>query len=384
MEIVAFASSVIEGFQEQRGAVRRVILELQGLEFPIRAIFAEDQAASGASSRGACLNLVRQSNVVILLLGKRYGSVSDASGLSVTHEEYREARKLGKPVIALIERCEREDQQQEFVREVEDYVHGTFRAAYDSLPELERECRKSLLGLLARRFRAEPHFELGAECVEIEYLGAFTPARRKLLEDLKANPIVYTQDRGEETSIEDSWEALMHEARALHRRGYAEISIEEGRQLGIHWRYSGLLLAEEMRPYAEGQVERMLLLRLTNVGGKRAEHVQANYTLLGADGEIWGEEEHKQHVGFVGNPAKASEIGWGIELDSRLMLNASDQAWVVIRFPYENLRWAGRTTYDDLPEVLRVSITASNSQPANADFMIEMEPNGTLRFASAA
>jgi len=383
METVVFVSSVIQGFQDRREAVRRVVLELQGLGFPVRATFAEDHSASGASPRGACLGLVRESNAVVLLLGPRYGTIAGASGLSVTHEEYREARNLGRPVIAFIERCEREDEQTRFVEEVEDYLHGNFRAAYDTVGELEAECRKALLVLLSKQFSAEPNLELAEEFLVKEYTGAISPARRKLLQDLKDTPIFYRRDlRSEEGNIDDSWEALLDEARALHRRGYAEITKEGFSELGIHWRYPGLQLAQRMQPYVDGKVERLLLLRVRNEGGRRAEHVQCDYSLLSSSGATWGKDVHRDCIGFVNDPGIATELGWGKEPDTRLMLNGGDQAWIIIRFPYEELRWLDAPAIDELPLILRVSVSASNAHPAVREFKIDKDASGGLAFAS--
>ena len=47
-----------------------------------------------------CLSELRSSNIVILLIGPRYGSLSP-QGVSYTHAEYREAQGVGLPVIAI-------------------------------------------------------------------------------------------------------------------------------------------------------------------------------------------------------------------------------------------------------------------------------------------
>jgi len=46
------------------------------------------------------LDGVRQSSAVVLILGGNYGA--KPSGLSATHEEYREARAVGHQVFAFI------------------------------------------------------------------------------------------------------------------------------------------------------------------------------------------------------------------------------------------------------------------------------------------
>ena len=82
-----FVSSVISEFEEYRAAARRAIISL-GYE----TIRAEDFGASASSPQQACLAGVREAEITVLLLGGRYGA-KQASGLSATHEEYREARR---------------------------------------------------------------------------------------------------------------------------------------------------------------------------------------------------------------------------------------------------------------------------------------------------
>ena len=52
---------------------------------------AEDYGASPGSPQETCLRGVRNADATVLLLGTRYGARQE-SGLSATHEEYREAR----------------------------------------------------------------------------------------------------------------------------------------------------------------------------------------------------------------------------------------------------------------------------------------------------
>lgn len=49
-----------------------------------------------------CLEELRRSHVVILLVGCKYGSIEPESGLSFTHREFREAMACGIPVLALV------------------------------------------------------------------------------------------------------------------------------------------------------------------------------------------------------------------------------------------------------------------------------------------
>ncbi len=75
-------------------------------------IRSEDFGASPLSPQQACLAGVRESDMVILLLGARYGQKQE-SGLSPTHEEYREARDRQRPILVFVQGdVEREPDQE--------------------------------------------------------------------------------------------------------------------------------------------------------------------------------------------------------------------------------------------------------------------------------
>src|SRR5438477_13211491 len=91
-----FISSPITGMEDLRAAVRDAVLQL-GHE----PVMAEDFGAQPHSPQVTCLTGLRQSALMILILGADYGT-KQASGLSATHEEYREG-KDHSPVIAFVQ-----------------------------------------------------------------------------------------------------------------------------------------------------------------------------------------------------------------------------------------------------------------------------------------
>ncbi|MFL6136690.1 MAG: DUF4062 domain-containing protein [Frankiaceae bacterium] len=110
-----FLSSSMAGYEALRDAAASAIRAL-GYE----VVRAEDFGASPSSPQQACLAAVRAADVVVLVLGERYGDVQ-SSWLSATHEEYREARDQ-RPVLAFIQRGgEPESRQVEFIREVQGW-----------------------------------------------------------------------------------------------------------------------------------------------------------------------------------------------------------------------------------------------------------------------
>lgn len=133
-----FLSSLISGFEEYREAAVEGIRSLG-----YQVVRAEDFPARPESPQQACLAAVRDAAVVVLVLGERYGEPQQ-SGLSATHEEYREARGM-RPVLAFVQKgVTREPRQQELVREVEAWSGGTVRSAFADPPELQRAVTTAL------------------------------------------------------------------------------------------------------------------------------------------------------------------------------------------------------------------------------------------------
>lgn len=124
-----FASSLISGMEAEREAVKQA-LRVLGHE----PVMAEDFGARPNSPQVACLAGLRDSDLVVLVLGPRYGA-KQASGLSATHEEYREARGT-KPVLVFIREGEAEAEQAAFIDEVSSWESGLFRPSFSSPEQL--------------------------------------------------------------------------------------------------------------------------------------------------------------------------------------------------------------------------------------------------------
>ena len=108
------------------------------------ALRAEDYVASPASPQVACLEGVRSADAVVLILGSQYGS-PQASGLSATHEEYREAREMSRPVLAFIAAdAKPTPAQAEFIAEVQDWVEGQYTSSFRDAADLQTKVAQSL------------------------------------------------------------------------------------------------------------------------------------------------------------------------------------------------------------------------------------------------
>src|SRR5665213_1713455 len=111
-----FISSLISGFGPVRQACHGAVTALWH-----EPVMAEDFGARAESPQGACLQGLRSADLVVLILGESYGAAQPGSGLSATHEEYREARGH-KPVLAFVHDGVTPDPQQaEFIREVQGW-----------------------------------------------------------------------------------------------------------------------------------------------------------------------------------------------------------------------------------------------------------------------
>jgi hypothetical protein len=132
-----FVSSLISGMEAERAAVKRVI-ELLGHE----AVMAETFGAKTSSPQVACLTGLRQADLVVLVLGHRYGA-KQASGLSATHEEFREAQNR-KPVLTFIRIGDAEADQAALIQEAGGWERGLFRASFSSPEELGDKVTRAL------------------------------------------------------------------------------------------------------------------------------------------------------------------------------------------------------------------------------------------------
>src|SRR5438876_486812 len=125
-----FISSIQGGFEDVRAAARA------GVEsFGLRPVMAETLGAADASPQRALLDRVAETDVLVLLVGPRYGA-RQASGLSATEEEFDEARLRGKQVLVLRQEGELEPEQKEFLDRATGgweggVLYGTFRDASD-------------------------------------------------------------------------------------------------------------------------------------------------------------------------------------------------------------------------------------------------------------
>lgn len=133
-----FVSSLITGMEPERAAVVGAVRALGHDE-----VTAETFGARPESPQVACLAGVRESGCVVLVLGGRYGA-KQPSGLSATHEEFREARDR-RPLLAFVQDgIDREPDQEGFVAEVQKWQGGQFTERFSTADELRDAVTRAL------------------------------------------------------------------------------------------------------------------------------------------------------------------------------------------------------------------------------------------------
>lgn len=140
----AFISSVIEGYAHYRDAAAEGVIAAGGA--PLRV---EDRPALDQSARNACLDLVEAADVYVVLIAGHGGWITP-SGVPATHEEFRHARQKGKPILVLLEDCDRDETAQRLADEASDYVDGRFRITYSTPEEVSLAVAEGLTELLPR------------------------------------------------------------------------------------------------------------------------------------------------------------------------------------------------------------------------------------------
>lgn len=136
---------MIRGLEPHRDAAARAT---RALRHEVKR--AEDFAASSATPQQACLAGARWAEAVILILSARYGD-PQSSGLSPTHEEYREARERCHVLVFVERGATYEPAQQEFLREVQGWTTGHYTASFSDADELRDAVTAALRDLeLAR------------------------------------------------------------------------------------------------------------------------------------------------------------------------------------------------------------------------------------------
>ena len=96
-----FISSTIGDLRYLRDALRDAVLDLAYQ--PIMSEHGEVGYLSPTTAAESCYRSIRQCQMAVVIVGRRYGNPSEEGGISVTHKEFRTAREHGIPLIGFVE-----------------------------------------------------------------------------------------------------------------------------------------------------------------------------------------------------------------------------------------------------------------------------------------
>src|SRR5258708_2785989 len=100
----------------------------------MKPILIEDFPSLDMSSRTACLDLVKSSDVYVAVIGDRSGS--SPLGKPVVQQEFDEARVRKLPRLLFIQETTRDSESEALLQHLSDFVHGRFRTTFKTPEEL--------------------------------------------------------------------------------------------------------------------------------------------------------------------------------------------------------------------------------------------------------
>ncbi|MFJ5360544.1 DUF4062 domain-containing protein [Pectobacterium sp. CHL-2024] len=178
-KLQVFVSSTFTDLIEERQAAVSAILKAGHIPAGMELFTAADR-----SQMDIIKNWIDESDVYMLILGGRYGSIEPTSGKSYTELEYDYAVEKGKPLFAVVIK---DDVLERKVKE-----HGTDFLERDE-PKSLAEFKRKVLSNMSSFFEDQKDIRL---CVH-ESLSDFS-ANRKLKGWVSADEIIDTHDLAEE------------------------------------------------------------------------------------------------------------------------------------------------------------------------------------------
>jgi len=147
-----FVSSTYLDLSEERAEVMQALLELDcmpaGMElFP----------AANEQQWNWIKKVINESDYYLVILGGRYGTLSETTGMSYTEMEYRYALEIGKPAIAFLHedpakielgKSEQTDQSKKKFAQFRDYLQQRLCKYWNSPADLGAKVSRSITQLI--------------------------------------------------------------------------------------------------------------------------------------------------------------------------------------------------------------------------------------------
>ncbi len=149
--IKVMVSSTVKDLAAERDAIDKCLGKISFVE--LVGVDPFNEAAIAMSSHTATLQLARECQLYVLILGGRYGWEPPGTGCSATELEYDEAiRQDPTKVLIFKKRADRvEAKQKEFIRKVSDYFGGFWVTDFEYTHDLQTKVTESFMRWLDSR-----------------------------------------------------------------------------------------------------------------------------------------------------------------------------------------------------------------------------------------
>lgn len=154
-KLCVFVSSVQKELEDERLIVQNLVNTDAFLSTHCTPVLYELEPASPDKALEGCLQSLDDCQVYLLIVGIEYGT--PVGGLSITHAEYRRAKKRKLPVLAFIKgdrSVKREEGTSKLLAELD--AGGPKYKRFGNVIELQKEVRAALVKLLADKFGIAP------------------------------------------------------------------------------------------------------------------------------------------------------------------------------------------------------------------------------------
>ncbi|MBU2260354.1 MAG: helix-turn-helix domain-containing protein, partial [Proteobacteria bacterium] len=154
-KLCVFVSSVQRELEDERLIVQNLVNTDAFLSAHCTPVLYELEPASPDKALEGCLQSLDGCQVYLLIVGIEYGT--PVGGLSITHAEYRRAKKRKLPVLAFIKgdrSVKRDDGTSKLLAELD--ADGPKYKRFSNVIELQKEVRTALVKLLKDRFGIAP------------------------------------------------------------------------------------------------------------------------------------------------------------------------------------------------------------------------------------
>ena len=154
-KLKVFISSVQKELEDERLIAQNLVSTDSFLSAHCAPVLYEMEPASADKVLDGCLKTLQACQVYLLIVAARYGAL--VGGLSITHTEYRHAKKKKLPVLAFIKgdrKAKREKGAMALLDELD--ADGFKYKRFGNVIELQKEVRAALVKLLGDRFGLAP------------------------------------------------------------------------------------------------------------------------------------------------------------------------------------------------------------------------------------